>query len=176
MNIPDFRDRIEFATNYGKFSSTVLWPKNSNSGENSEKLAEEGSAINNDSIAISSDLAGVSIFTAGDLEPAPQSTLLQSGALRHVAVLKMFHHGSKFQDFAALKKLSPAITLISVGSGNPYGHPALKTIASLDQIGSKTFRSDLAGAISLAWSYDSQHRVVISTRNSGKEWWRIKWS
>lgn len=169
-------DRIEFSTNYGKFSATVLWPKNSNSGENSEKLAEEGSAINNGSIAISFDLAGVSIFTAGDLEPAPQSELLQSGALSHVAVLKMFHHGSKFQDFAAIKRLSPSVALISVGSGNPYGHPSRETIVNLEQIGTKTLRTDLAGAISLAWSYDSQHRVVISTRNSGKEWWRIKWS
>jgi len=96
--------------------------------------------------------------------------------LHRVTILKMFHHGSKYQDFAALKKLSPAITLISVGSGNSYGHPALKTLDSLDQIGSKTFRSDLAGAISLAWSYDSQHRMVLSSRNSGKEWWQIRWS
>ena len=169
-------DRSELNSKYGKIVATVLWPKDSSSGSDTQSLGGEGSAINNGSIAIEFDLAGVTVFSAGDLEPEPQTALLQRGSLHQVTILKMFHHGSKYQDFAALKKLSPAITLISVGSGNSYGHPALKTIASLDQIGSKTFRSDLAGAISLAWSYDSQHRMVLSSRNSGKEWWRIRWS
>jgi competence protein ComEC len=169
-------DRSELNSKYGKIVAAVLWPKDSSSGSDTQSLGGEGSAINNGSIAIEFDLAGVTVFAAGDLEPEPQTALLQRGALHRVTILKMFHHGSKYQDFAALKKLSPAITLISVGSGNSYGHPALKTLDSLDQIGSKTFRSDLAGAISLAWSYDSQHRMVLSSRNSGKEWWRIRWS
>ena len=169
-------DRSELNSKYGKIVAAVLWPKDSSSGSDTQSLGGEGSAINNGSIAIEFDLVGVTVFAAGDLEPEPQTALLQRGALHRVTILKMFHHGSKYQDFAALKKLSPAITLISVGSGNSYGHPALKTLDSLDQIGSKTFRSDLAGAISLAWSYDSQHRMVLSSRNSGKEWWRIRWS
>ena len=169
-------DHAVIKSEYGALTATVIWPKDSNSGANSEVLAGEGSAINNGSIAIFFDLNGVTLFSAGDLEPAPQRDLLQRNQLKKVGILKMFHHGSQFQDLAALQKLSPAITLISVGSGNPYGHPSPKTIKFLDQIGAKTFRTDLVGAISFSWSYDSQHHAVISSRNSGKEWWRIKWS
>lgn len=169
-------DRATINSEYGILTATVIWPRDSTSGANSEVLAGEGSAINNGSIAIFFDLNGVTLFSAGDLEPAPQQDLLKSNQLKKVGILKMFHHGSQYQDLAALQRLSPAITLISVGRENPYGHPSPKTIRFLEQIGAKTFRTDLVGAISFSWSYDSQHRLVISSRNSGKEWWRIKWS
>lgn len=96
-------DRSELNSKYGKIVAAVLWPKDSSSGSDTQSLGGEGSAINNGSITIEFDLAGVTVFSAGDLEPEPQAALLQRGSLHQVTILKMFHHGSKYQDFAALK-------------------------------------------------------------------------
>jgi competence protein ComEC len=63
-------------------------------------------------------------------------------------VLKVAHHGS---DDAGLDELlertRPRLAVISVGEGNPYGHPTADTIATLERHHVPTLRTDEDGAV-----------------------------
>jgi len=67
-----------------------------------------------------------------------------------VDVLKVAHHGSEDTGLdALLDRTTPRLALISVGAGNPYGHPAPGTLARLAQHGVQTLRTDRRGTIEL---------------------------
>jgi competence protein ComEC len=65
-----------------------------------------------------------------------------------VDVLKVAHHGS---DDAGLGELldrtRPRLAVISVGAGNPFGHPTPGTLATLARDRIPTLRTDLAGTV-----------------------------
>lgn len=67
-----------------------------------------------------------------------------------VDVLKVSHHGSEDAGLGALlDRTSPRLAVISVGAGNPYGHPAPSTLAELAAHGAQTLRTDRRGTIEL---------------------------
>ncbi len=129
----------------GGLKLEVLWPEaNSRSFE---ELPGDGSAINNSSIAITARTADWTLFSAGDLEPPAQHELIN--LVEAVDIYKVSHHGSKYQDEALMRALSPQIALISVGANNRYGHPAAESIDSLTRLGTQVFRTDKDGAIAI---------------------------
>jgi competence protein ComEC len=76
-------------------------------------------------------------------------------------VLKVGHHGSDTSSTAEfLRKVSPAHAIISVGTGNTYGHPTDKTLARLTDSGAKIYRTDTQGTV-IATSDGS--KITIST-------------
>jgi competence protein ComEC len=129
----------------GAITIEVLWPT-PNLTSFSE-LPGEGSQINNSSIATLIRSRDFTIFTGGDLEPPVQHLLIND--VRHVDIYKVCHHGSKYQDLAFMAALNPTLSIISVGSANTYGHPAVQTIEALDRLGSEVVRTDIDGAIAL---------------------------
>jgi competence protein ComEC len=119
---------------------------------------------------------GVSILVTGDIEPEAQSEITTLGDLSAVDILKVAHHGSRFQDKEFLKITQPRIALISVGIGNSYGHPDPSLINSLREMGGVVRRTDLHGPISVGWRFDSRlKRYIFTTRDMRKEWWRVQW-
>jgi competence protein ComEC len=129
----------------GGLKLEVLWPEaNSRSFE---ELPGDGSAINNSSIAVTARTADWTLFSAGDLEPPAQHELIN--LVEAVDIYKVSHHGSKYQDEALMRALSPQIALISVGANNRYGHPAAESIDSLTRLGTQVFRTDKDGAIAI---------------------------
>ena len=67
-----------------------------------------------------------------------------------VDVLKVSHHGSEDSGLGALlDRISPRLAVISVGAGNPYGHPTPSTLAELAEHGAQTLRTDRRGTIVL---------------------------
>ena len=63
-------------------------------------------------------------------------------------VFKIGHHGSKDPALQrSLDKLKPDITVISVGQGNSYGHPAESTLDKLRDSGTRIFRTDQNGTV-----------------------------
>ena len=116
---------------------------------------------NNSSIVIQINSADFSLLAAGDVEPISQAQLVQQ--LTQVDIYKVAHHGSRYQDLAFMRALSPQISIISVGKDNSYGHPAPQTIAALSRIGSKVYRTDQAGAIAIN-TRKHQFKVRLSHR------------
>jgi competence protein ComEC len=67
-----------------------------------------------------------------------------------VDVLKVAHHGSEDAGLGALlDRTTPRLAVISVGAGNPYGHPTASTLTELAQHGVRTLRTDRRGTIEL---------------------------
>jgi competence protein ComEC len=65
-----------------------------------------------------------------------------------VDLLKVAHHGSDDAGLATLlDRVRPSLAVISVGAGNPYGHPTAATLATLAAHGVRTLRTDRDGEI-----------------------------
>jgi competence protein ComEC len=60
-------------------------------------------------------------------------------------VLKVPHHGSRYQDLDLLTSLGARLALVSVGADNDYGHPAASTLVALEATGARVLRTDLDG-------------------------------
>ncbi len=123
-----------------------LWPDNQN-------LLNEN-ALNNNSIVTKLYYNNFSCFFTGDIEEIAEKQILQEYKDNlHVlssTVLKTAHHGSKtssIQDF--IEAVKPKISLIGVGENNKFGHPNDDVISRLENIGSKIYRTDTMGEISI---------------------------
>ncbi|HET7328838.1 MAG TPA: DNA internalization-related competence protein ComEC/Rec2 [Nocardioidaceae bacterium] len=121
--------------------------------------AAESAEENDASIVMRVEATGLSILLTGDIEPAAQQTLLAAAADLDVDVLKVPHHGSPNQDPAFFAAASPAVSLISVGADNDYGHPAADTLDLLRDVGSHVLRTDQDGMVVVVAS-DSGPAVV----------------
>ena len=89
-----------------------------------------------------------SMLLTGDMETSGEETLLTSGVLTPVTILKAGHHGSatsSSEEF--IEKLSPSVTILSYGRKNRYGHPAEKVRERLLEHGSKIYETGLSGAV-----------------------------
>jgi competence protein ComEC len=129
----------------GSLTIRVLWP--TLSATSFEEMPGEGSQVNNSSIATMITSDAFSIFAGGDLEPPVQEILVKD--LSPVDIYKVCHHGSRYQDLAFMAALHPRISIISVGAGNTYGHPAVQTLDALTRLGSEVVRTDIDGAIAV---------------------------
>jgi len=129
----------------GPFTINVLWP--TLSAISFAEMPGDGSQVNNSSIATLITSAEFSIFAGGDIEPPVQEILVKDVA--PVDIYKVSHHGSRYQDLAFMAALHPRISIISVGAGNTYGHPAVQTLEALARLGSEVVRTDIDGAIAV---------------------------
>lgn len=123
----------------GAVHLTVLGPVHRLSGTNSDP--------NNNSLVARVEVDGIRILLAGDAQVEEQADLLAAlgpDQLR-ADVLKVAHHGSAYQDPAFLAAVHPRLALVSVGAGNPYGHPNLPMLAALRVDGARVLRTDLDG-------------------------------
>jgi len=143
--------RATFTSDRGPVRVEVLWPQG-------QWADEQISDPNNSSIAIVLRTPDFSLFAGGDMEPLTQAQI--TPLVGRVDIYKVSHHGSKFQDESFTRALSPTISIISVGAGNTYGHPAPETIQSLTRLGSRVLRTDLDGDIAIR---ANQHRFRIRT-------------
>lgn len=100
--------------------------------------------------------SGVYLFTLerttflimGDAPKAVERQILEANPGLDVDVLKIGHHGSDTssdEDF--LRAVSPDVAILSVGVGNPYGHPNEETLRTLESLAIPYRRTDVEGTI-----------------------------
>ena len=126
----------------------VLWP---DPGSVPLHPPDSGTSINNVSIVLLGQVAGHEFLLAGDVEQAIDPKLLAEG-LPRLDFLKVAHHGSgtaSTQPF--LDAVQPKVAAVSVGAGNPYGHPAPATIARLHAVARQVYRTDLDGSVTVTF-------------------------
>lgn len=102
---------------------------------------------NNSSVVVLAEIHGVSVLLTGDVEPDGQTRLAAAYPDLAVDVLKIPHHGSRYQDMDFLVGLDPAVAIASVGADNDYGHPAASTLQPLSDSGARVFRTDRDGDV-----------------------------
>lgn len=107
--------------------------------------------VNNASVVMRVDYAGMSFLLTGDIEKRVEKIVLEriDKEVLNVDVLKVGHHGSKSSSRKELiDAVSPQMAVISVGGDNKFGHPhkdVLNRLADVlvmrtDQDGSVRFR------------------------------------
>jgi competence protein ComEC len=124
----------------GALRIEVLWPP-------SELLSSPlaGADPNAQALVLLARWHDFSMLLTADAEA--ESTPVESGP---VDVLKIAHHGSDDAGLAGLlDRAEPKLAVISVGAGNPYGHPTPGTLATLAVHRVPTLRTDLDGTIEL---------------------------
>lgn len=110
----------------------------------------ESSAENDGSIVGLITVGGIRVLVTGDLETAGQAAVVSARPDLRCDILKVPHHGSARQDPAFLSLCRARVALVSVGAGNPYGHPTPKTLGVLVAAGMTVLRTDLRGGIAVA--------------------------
>jgi competence protein ComEC len=125
-------------------------------------VASEGSPANNASVVLLVQVRGVRLLLAGDVEPEAQRLLAQALPGLRVDVLKVPHHGSRYQDPAWLDSLGAQLAVVSVGEGNDYGHPAASTLDVLRDGGTTVVRTDQRGDVVVL--VDDRGRVRVGSR------------
>jgi competence protein ComEC len=131
-------------------------------------LTNTRSDPNNNSLVLRVREGGRTLLLAGDAEEDEQRTILDA-PVRYdeplgVDVLKVAHHGSSFQDAAFLDAVHPAIAFVSVGAGNPYGHPNLSVLDRLARRGARVLRTDLDGDLA---AVEVRGRLAVAVRGPG---------
>ena len=130
----------------------VLWPE--------RIIRGDGSEPNNASLVLLAERDGVSMLLTGDVEPPAQRALLARRRWGSVAVLKVAHHGSAYQDPRFLASAAPRVALVSVGADNDYGHPAPATMRRLTALGAVLGRTDRDGALAVVGPADRLRLVT----------------
>ena len=143
----------------GRLRWQVIGPLHPTSGSG----VEEGSVANNASLVLVVQTRGLRILMAGDMEPAAQQAVAAALPQLRVDVLKVPHHGSRYQDPALLSRLGARLALVSVGAHNDYGHPALSTMQLLHRAGMRVERTDRDGDVAVTVRGG---RVEVRTRGS----------
>jgi competence protein ComEC len=116
----------------------VLWPG---------RIIKDGSIPNNASVVLHVIARGVHFLLLGDVEPAAQVAIRSGSKELQIDVVKVAHHGSRFQDPRFPDWSAGRIAVLSVGADNDYGHPAPETVAAWEYIGADVVRTDTAGDI-----------------------------
>jgi competence protein ComEC len=130
----------------GAVTLQVLWP----TPDSPTRGPGDGSTANDASVVLLVEVDGVRLLLTGDVEPRSQEALARALAGLHVDVLKVPHHGSRYQDHAWLTSLGARFAVISVGAGNDYGHPGAETIDELTAAGTEVLRTDRDGDVVIA--------------------------
>jgi competence protein ComEC len=135
---------------------TASMPRGAGRASGGGTMAEDGPGEdpgpNNDSIVMALTIRTASgafrLLLTGDIETPVQRILLADRApFLRADVLKVPHHGSANQDPDFLAAVRPSVSVISVGAGNPYGHPAARTVYLAGQDGARVYRTDLDGTV-----------------------------
>jgi competence protein ComEC len=105
---------------------------------------------NDRSLVLRLQYGKVRILLTGDIHRATEQWLAAHIGDLRADILQVPHHGSRtsaHHDF--LQRVQPEVGIITAGSGNPYGHPHPRVLATLAQHHVRVFRTDLHGAITI---------------------------
>lgn len=109
---------------------------------------QEYGDFNNNSIVLKVTAGERSFLFTGDAEETAEKDILNAGYDLQADVLKVGHHGSSTSTSDAfLQAVSPQYAVISVGTGNKYGHPEKVTLDKLQNIGAEIHRTDMEGTV-----------------------------
>ncbi|MDH6678329.1 competence protein ComEC [Rhodococcus sp. LBL1] len=123
-----------------------------------EEAAED--AANDTSLVIRAYTPAGTILLTGDVEEAGQRALLRSGVSLRADVLKVPHHGSRTTAPEFIAAVRPRLAVISVGAGNPFGHPNPGIVDRLTALGAVTMRTDVDGDVAVVRSGSGALAVV----------------
>lgn len=119
---------------------------------------------NNYSIVMKLKYGSTSYLFTGDAENISEGETIEKGFDISANLIKLGHHGSNSstsEEF--LDRVNPQYAIISVGTGNDYGHPTKNTMDKLKKRSIPVYRTDENGTIVVTSDGDS----IIFNTNPG---------
>ena len=140
---------------------SVLWPDSS----------DPAPARNDDSVVLRLEDGKESFMLTGDIERPVERGILTNGDALAADFLKVPHHGAKTSSTQPfLDAVHPSIAAISVGDANPFGHPSPEVVQRILSEGTRLFRTDRDGAVSVSTDGQSLNvRAFLSCANPCSE-------
>jgi len=110
-----------------------------------------GDTTNNNSIVLSLIYGQVDFLFTGDAEQEAENSMLGTGIVPDVEILKVGHHGSRTASSPSfLKAAQPEVAIYMAGIDNRYGHPHGETITALQAIGASIYGTDASGTVTVS--------------------------
>ena len=126
-------------------------------------FAESYSNLNNCSAVVKLTYGETVMLFTGDAEQVIETQLLDSDI--DADVLKVGHHGAgSASSRSFIKEVSPEVAVISCGENNKYGHPHADTLAILNEVGAKIYRTDEQGTIQV--TADQHKKITVDKKAS----------
>lgn len=129
-------------------SFSVLWPTNGTVEISEQNISKKNIKLNELSVIILLKYENLEVLFTGDAGMGVMEQIASEAG--DIDVLKVPHHGSKTgmsETFLDITK--PELALISVGTGNKYGHPTQFSLDLLKNVGVKTLRTDIDGEVEI---------------------------
>jgi competence protein ComEC len=140
MTVPGLeakRDRVD----HQLLSETGLWDL--------KEVSQVDLISDNDlSIGIFLEYLQTRVLLMADIEKTGELALIKKPLIKDVDIIKIGHHGAKTSSsIELLTKVTPEISIISVGKNNRYNHPHPQVIDNLEEIGAEIYRTDVHGDV-----------------------------
>jgi competence protein ComEC len=105
---------------------------------------------NDRSLVLRLQYGTVRLLLTGDIQHTTERWLLTQNADVRADILHVPHHGSKTSTLPAfVQRVQPRDGIISLGAGNPYGHPHPRVLDTLAAQQVRVWRTDSQGAITI---------------------------
>jgi competence protein ComEC len=131
---------------WGRLQLSILSPPSHASAPPWEPPSE-----NDRSLVLRLQYGKVRILLTGDIQRATEQWLTTHISDLRADILQVPHHGSRTSTHADfIQRVQPQVGIITSGSGNAYGHPHPRVLATLEQHHVRVFRTDLHGAITIS--------------------------
>lgn len=132
-----------------------------------EETTPTGATLNNRSVVTRLTCGPHSFLFAADAESSTLARLAEADASAGARTLKVPHHGANSSLHEPwIRRVAPEIAVISVGRRNPYGHPTQSVLQAYQQQGSRIFRTDRDGAVSISATLFSPTLEASGARGS----------
>ncbi len=118
-----------------------------------EVEGEPGTDENNRSVCLKFIFNDFEMIFTGDIGETAEQAIISGGLIdpsEMYEFLKVAHHGSGYSSSAGfIDAVLPVYSVISSGSGNPYGHPAQETLDRLAGSDTTILRTDIVGTVEI---------------------------
>jgi len=119
---------------------------------------------NNSSVGILVQYGEFRAILTGDSEQFELQYWIQHDSIPRVTVVKVAHHGSRNGTSSEwVEATHPQVAVISVGTGNSYGHPSSEVVEAWEGAGATVYRTDQDGTVIIQAKRDGSYVVLKET-------------
>jgi competence protein ComEC len=124
-------------------------------GKWTSERASEGTFHNNQSLVLNVQFKNIRLLLTGDVEEEAEHRILRAGHSVKADLIKVPHHGSASSSTAVfLNRVRPAYAIVSASERNAGMLPHPEVLARYRVLGSRIFRTDRHGAITVVTDGD----------------------
>jgi beta-lactamase superfamily II metal-dependent hydrolase len=124
---------------------------------------------NNSSVGILIQYGEFRAVLTGDSEAFELQYWLEHDSIPQVTVVKAAHHGSRNGTTPAwIEATHPQVVVVSVGTGNSYGHPSPQVVQEWEGAGATVYRTDQDGTVIIQAKRDGSY-IVLNDRTSAAD-------